>query len=194
MAKSEVLPFIAPFFLFVVFLTAQGFFPEQHYALYPVITVAEAGIIAWYWRALPSLRPGAPIISACIGVVGVVLWIGLDPYLVHYGQPLIGRNPFALYPPAVAWVLFGFRVAGIAVCVPIMEELFWRGFLMRWLIKEDFTSVPLGTYQPFSFWVTTACFASVHGSEWPLGLIVGVLYGAWFIRTKRLATSCSRMA
>ena len=116
----------------------------------------------------------------------MILWVGLDPYIVHYDQPLIGRNPFQLYPPATAWILFGFRLVGIAVCVPIMEELFWRGFLMRSLIKEDFTSVPLGTYQPLSFWVTTFFFAGVHGPEWPLGIIVGVLYGAWFIRTKRL--------
>jgi len=186
MTKPEALPFIAPFFLFGVFLTVQGFFPDQHYALYPVVTIAVAAVLVWYRRALPSLRPGAPVVSACVGVAGVVLWIGLDPFLVHYDQPIAGRNPFQLYPPAVAWILFGFRVAGIAVCVPIMEELFWRGFLMRWLIKEDFTSVPLGTYQPFSFWATTALFASVHGSQWPLAVIVGALYGGWFVRTKRL--------
>lgn len=67
-----------------------------------------------------------------------------------------------------------------------MEELFWRGFLMRWLIKEDFTAVPIGAYQPFSFWVTTAFFAAVHGPEWPLAVVVGLLYGAWFVRTKNL--------
>jgi uncharacterized protein len=186
MTKSEVLPFTAPFFLFAVFLTVEGFFPDQHYALYPMVTALVAAVIVWYWRALPSLQPGSPIISACVGIAGVVLWVGLDPFLVHYDQPLIGRNPFQLYPPAAAWILFGFRLAGIAVCVPIMEELFWRGFLMRWLITEDFTSVPLGTYQPVSFWVTTGFFAAVHGPEWPLAVIVGVLYGAWFIRTKRL--------
>ncbi len=85
-------------------------------------------------------------------------------------------------------MLFAFRLAGITICVPIMEELFWRGFLMRWLIQEDFTSVPLGAYQPFSFWVTTACFAMVHGSEWLLAVGVGILYGAWFIRTKSLGS------
>jgi CAAX prenyl protease-like protein len=99
-----------------------------------------------------------------------------------------GRDPFQLYPAAGAWVLFGLRLAGIALVVPITEELFWRGFLMRWLIKEDFESVPLGTYQAFSFWTTTAFFASVHGSEWPLGVIVGVIYGAWFVRTKSLGS------
>jgi len=179
-------PFVAPFFLFAVFLTVEGYFPNQHYLLYPLKTIAVGAIILWYWRSLPSLRPSAPLLSALVGIAGVILWIGLDPVLVHYDQPLIGRNPFQLYSPAMAWLLFGFRLLGITLVVPIMEELFWRGFLMRWLIQEDFTKVPLGTYRPVSFFVTTAFFAAVHDKEWPLAVIVGLVYGYWFIRTKNL--------
>jgi hypothetical protein len=188
MMKSQVWPFAAPFFLFIAFLSVESYFPDQHYALYPIKTILVAASIAWYWRLLPPLRPAAPMLSVGVGILGVILWIGLDPVLVHYDQPLIGRNPFQLYPTACAWWLFGFRLVGITFVVPVMEELFWRGFLMRWLIKEDFTAVPLGTYQPFSFWITTVCFATVHGSEWPLAVVVGVLYGAWFVRTKSLGS------
>jgi uncharacterized protein len=184
--NARAVPFIAPLLLFMIFLSVQGYFPDQHYVLYSIITVIVAAVIAWCWPSYPSLKPSAPWVSIVVGIVAVVLWVGLDRFLVHYDQPLIGRNPFQLYSPALAWLLFGFRVAGIAICVPILEELFWRGFLMRWLIKEDFLSVPLGTYQPVSFWVTTACFAAVHGAEWPLAVIVGILYGAWFVRTKSL--------
>ena len=186
--KSQAWPFVAPFFLFMAFLSVENYFPDRHYALYPIKMILVAAVLARYWRLLPALTPAAPMRSVWVGVAGVVLWIGLDPILVHYDQPLIGRNPFQLYPVVYAWWLFGFRLAGITFCVPVMEELFWRGFLMRWLIKEDFTSVPIGTYQPLSFWLTTACFAAVHGSEWPLGVGVGLLYGAWFIRTKSLGS------
>jgi len=179
-------PFVAPLFIYMAFLSVEGYFPDQHYVLYPIKTALVAAVLAWYWRALPSLRPDLPWQSIWVGVAGVVLWVGLDPYLVHYNQPLMGRNPFQLYPTDEAWALFGFRLLGISLCVPVMEELFWRGFLMRWLIKDDFASVPLGTYRPLSFWLTTGCFAAVHGSEWPLGVVVGVLYGAWFVRTKNL--------
>jgi hypothetical protein len=188
MTKSQALPFIAPFFLFMLLLSAVSYFPDQHYTLYPIRTIAVLAVLVWYWRSLPPLTPAAPMASLLVGVIGVVLWIGLDPILVHYDQPLIGRNPFQLYPAGEAWALFGIRLLGITFIVPVMEELFWRGFLMRWLIKDDFTSVPLGTYQPLSFWITTACFAAVHGSEWPLGVIVGLLYGAWFVRTKSLGS------
>ncbi|MEJ0000177.1 MAG: CAAX prenyl protease-related protein [Verrucomicrobiota bacterium] len=208
---SRIAPFVAPFLAFMLFLSVEGYWPEQHYLLYPVKTAIVVAVLAWSWRQLPSLRVVAPVASVAVGVAGVVLWVGLDPYalrlnaalaqtLNHVIRPIglgplpvdtvvpVGRDPFALYPAPEAWVLFVLRLLGIALVVPVMEELFWRGFLMRWLIREDFTSVPLGTYQPASFWITTAFFASVHGDEWPLGVVVGVLYGAWFVRTKSLGS------
>jgi CAAX prenyl protease-like protein len=186
MVARSVWPFVLPFLIFSVFLTFEGWFPDQHYLIYPWKTLGVGAVIVWYWRRLPNLRPGFPILSSLVGIIAVVLWVKLDPVLVHYPLPLVGRNPFLLYPAGWAWFLFGFRLFGITVVVPITEELLWRGFLMRWLIKEDFTSVPLGTYTPFSFFVTTAFFASVHGAEWPLAVIVGLIYGAWFVKTKRL--------
>jgi membrane protease YdiL (CAAX protease family) len=209
--KSDVVPFVAPFFIFALFLTGESYFPGQHYLLYPIVTLLVAAAIFYFWRRLPTLVPSSVIGSIIVGVVAIVLWTGLDPWAMKIYQVLgnfynsavsavgltswrtvvqelhpAGLNPFTIYPAAEAWVLFAFRVAGIAICVPIMEELFWRGFLMRWLIKEDFTAVPIGAYQPFSFWITTAFFAMVHGSEWPLAVVVGILYGAWFVRTKSL--------
>jgi hypothetical protein len=72
------------------------------------------------------------------------------------------------------------------VIVPIIEELFWRGWLMRWVISPNFEKIPLGAYTPFSFWVVAALFASEHGSYWEVGLIAGVIYNWWMIRTKSL--------
>jgi membrane protease YdiL (CAAX protease family) len=209
--KSQVMPLVAPFFLFAVFLSVESYYPAQHYVLYPIVTLAVAAALAWFWRALPPMIPTAIGFSVAIGVAGVILWVGLDPWAMRLdgflerlfngavssvgleswrmqvnSVPPAGCNPFQLYPGPEAWVLFAFRLAGISLCVPVMEELFWRAFLMRWLIREDFTAVPLGTYQPFSFWVTTALFSMVHGAEWPLAVIVGLLYGAWFVRTKSL--------
>ena len=186
MGSRSVWPWILPFLVFTAFLIADGWFPDQHYAVYPFRVLAVGAVILWATPRVDSLRPSFAVLSALLGLVCAIIWIGLDPDLSSYPQPLIGRNPFALYSPGLAWLLFAFRLFGFAVIVPIMEELFWRGFLMRWLIKDDFTSVPLGTYKPFSFFVTTALFVSVHGAEWKLAVIIGLIFGAWFLYTKRL--------
>ena len=59
--------------------------------------------------------------------------------------------------------------------------------MMRWLISSnDFESVALGTYAPLAFWATALLFASEHGSFWDVGLVTGVIYNWWMIRTRNL--------
>src|SRR5271155_4079865 len=101
--KSPAWPFVAPFFLFLAILVVEGWFPDQHYLIYPFKTILVGAIILGCWRSLPSLTPSSPAMSVLVGIIGVALWIGLDTWLVHYQQPLIGRNPFLLYPSGLAW-------------------------------------------------------------------------------------------
>jgi hypothetical protein len=72
------------------------------------------------------------------------------------------------------------------VLVPIIEELFWRGWLMRWLIDADFRKVPLGSYSGRAFWITALLFASEHGPYWEVGLLAGIAYNWWILRTRTL--------
>jgi CAAX prenyl protease-like protein len=67
-----------------------------------------------------------------------------------------------------------------------VEELFWRGWLMRWLIAADFRSVPLGAYTAQAFWVVAVLFASEHGAYWDVGLLAGIAYNWWMLRTRSL--------
>jgi len=78
------------------------------------------------------------------------------------------------------------RTLRAAVFVPIAEELFWRAWLMRWLISPDFTKVPLGAWSARAFWIVAALFAVEHGALWDVGLAAGVLYNWWMVRTKSL--------
>jgi len=80
------------------------------------------------------------------------------------------------------------RCVGSAVLVPILEELFWRGWMMRWLIDNtNFLKVPLGKYVPFAFWMVAILFASEHGPFWEVGLAAGIVYNWWIVRTRNLA-------
>ena len=57
---------------------------------------------------------------------------------------------------------------------------------MRWLIDNHFERIPLGTYQTLSFWVVVALFALEHGPYWEVGLLAGIAYNWWMVKTKSL--------
>jgi CAAX prenyl protease-like protein len=66
--------------------------------------------------------------------------------------------------------------------------LFWRALLIRWLVNEDFKSVPVGTFTWTSFGVTVALFGAEH-SHWLAGLICGALYN-WLYYKRKDVFSC----
>jgi CAAX prenyl protease-like protein len=59
--------------------------------------------------------------------------------------------------------------------------------MMRWLIDKEFLKIPLGTYSASAFWIVAALFASEHGPYWEVGLLAGIIYNWWIIRTRNLA-------
>ena len=94
-----------------------------------------------------------------------------------------------LLPPAIARGSpgAGIRMAGFLGVTPVVEELFFRSFLMRVLIRPDFLSVRLGEYKPFPFWAAVAAFGLMHHpEEWGAALAAGLLYGLYLVRTGSL--------
>ncbi len=82
------------------------------------------------------------------------------------------------------------RFVRLVVVVPLVEEIFWRGFLMRFVIADGrpFWQVPFGKHDWRSFGVTTVAFMLVHQKEdWLGALIFGGLMYFLCVRTKSLA-------
>lgn len=160
---------------------------------YPLRTAVTLLVLLLFARPYISLRPQQPLASAAIGVAVFAIWIAPDALLGYrhhwlFENPLTGTAGGA--PPAdLQRDLFFLcvRAAGSTLLVPVIEELFWRAWLMRWLIDRDFEKVPLGAYLPSAFWITAILFASEHGPYWEVGLAAGVIYNWWMIRTRSLA-------
>jgi CAAX prenyl protease-like protein len=192
--RYPALPYIAPFLVFLTFLAVDPFLPfgaEWNYALRFAVIF---GLLIWLSRRVIPLRFSSFAWSVVLGVVVFAIWVGPDVLWPAYRQSWLFNNsivgaPKSSLPGGVkasaAFILF--RLLSSVVNVPILEELFWRGWLMRWLISKDFQKIPLGAYQAQSFWLVAVLFASEHGSYWDVGLITGVLYNWWMIRTKSLA-------
>jgi hypothetical protein len=86
-----------------------------------------------------------------------------------------------------AWqyVFIGVRVFGAVVVVAFMEEIFWRGFLIRWIDGKDFKRVPIGVCSWKSFGITVVVFGFEH-EQWLAGMVCGALYNWLYCRRKDL--------
>ncbi len=192
---SEWIPYALPFAVLLAFLGLGPTLGIPVPVAYPLRTLAVlAAVVVWSRRVI-AFRPARPLSSLLLGIAVFAIWIAPDLLFPGYRQHWLFQNAVtgaaagSLPAPAIrtsVWYLF-FRVGGAALLVPVVEELFWRAWLMRWLISPNIRKIPLGAYSPQAFWITAVLFASEHGAFWDVGLAAGILYNWWMIRTRSLA-------
>jgi hypothetical protein len=188
---------VVPFVVFMVFLpitqslgvfgVGEGLFREPKYWLYPLQTVCCAVALALYWRHY-DFQPRGWFTAIAAGVAALLVW--MSPQWVFAQPPrLDGFNPDLFEAdPSLYWFTVLMRFVRLVVIVPLIEEIFWRGFLMRTLVNDNFTAVRFGTYTPLSFFGVAIAFTLVHSPEdWPAAFLTGLLFGWVAIRTRSLA-------
>jgi CAAX prenyl protease-like protein len=76
------------------------------------------------------------------------------------------------------WVVF--RVLGTVVTVPVAEELAFRGFLYRRLVRAEFEGVGSREFSWVALVGSSVVFGLMHGGQWVEGTAAGVAYwAAW---------------
>lgn len=177
-------PYVAPFGTLIVLTAIAPHLEGPQLISYAVKTVIVVLVLAASVRRVDWGRGLYPVLGSAAGVGVLVAWVGLEGL-----YPMIGEtstvNPLASVSSQAEVTLVGFRLFGATVVVPLAEELFWRGFLIRWVIKPDFRSVNHGTFTWPSFLVTVGLFSIEH-HRWLPGLIAGAAYNAVYYRTKSL--------
>jgi hypothetical protein len=159
-----------------------------------IIRVVVMTAVLWFIaRPVIDLRVRHLVPTLLIGVAVFVVWIAPDVLIRNYRHFWLFDN--ALVPKAattlstasvMSWPVLVLRMIRAVLIVPIVEELFWRAWLMRWIIDPDFQRVPLGKYTALSFWTVAVLFASEHGPYWDVGLAAGIIYNWWMVRTRSL--------
>lgn len=124
-------------------------------------------------------------LSIFSGILIFVLWINMDWTLSGSDAPA-GFNPEVFSTAAVMWLMVCVRVAGAVIVVPIMEELFWRSFLLRYLIDSDFTKVAIGRFSLFSFAAVSILFGLEHHYVFA-GIMAGVIFNGIYYYTRSIA-------
>jgi CAAX prenyl protease-like protein len=193
LVQSPSFPYVAPMALFLAILAAQDLLKPLGAWEFPIRVAILAACLWVVSRRVIDLRVTQLWGTLAMGVAVFVIWIAPDVLFAGWRQHWLFTNSITggvktsisagleLEP-----LVLVFRTIRAAVLVPIIEELFWRAWLMRWLIKSDFESIPLGTYERQSFWIVALLFAVEHGPYWEVGLIAGILYNWWMVRTKSL--------
>lgn len=156
--------------------------------LYPVKIALVVGILYTFrkryreinWQDLRQLP--ASLVTIVVGLLVFLLWITL----AGLNSPAAGGyNPYQA-APGLQIVLLLVRVLGAAVVVPIMEELFWRSFLIRYIDNQDFEQVPVGQFSWPSFLITVVLFGVEHHLI-VAGMVAGIFYNLVLYRTRSLA-------
>lgn len=192
--KYPSLHYVAPFAVFLILLEFFARFPVDPSIEAPIRVLIMSAVCVFFWPSDISIKPSHAFASTVVGIAAFCIWIAPDLLFPRYrASPLFSNSiighTYSSIPAAAlnsSWVL-GWRIARSAAIVPVVEELFWRAWLMRWLINSDFRKVRLGTYAPFAVWITAILFACEHGSYWDVGFAAGVIYNFWMIRTKSVA-------
>ncbi len=158
--------------------------------LYPPRVLAAVLLLFHYRREYSELRlsdlRAVPVSVAVLsGLAVYFLWVRMDWPWAVMGQAQ-GFDPAAIADPTARAAFLTVRIVGAVAVVPVMEELFWRSFLPRYLASRNFADIAPGVFTPFSFAASALLFGLEH-NMYLAGVMAGIAYNLLFWRTRSLA-------
>jgi len=183
-----------PFLLFIGVLALRGALPAGEpgeaggdlrwlYGLQAAVACTALFLLRSHYRELarPRFSPGQLLLSLLGGSAVFVLWISPMPGWAHLGSPVASFVPLDA-TGALQWGLIAVRSCGAVLVVPVMEELFWRSFLMRWIDKRNFLDLAPHAASATAMLVSSAIFALAH-ELWLCAFCAGLVYAQIYRRT-----------
>lgn len=166
------LPYVLPFGLFLLLTQIEGHLPLSIYPLFYAVKIALVGGALIALRgAFPEARPGGGgwALATALGVVLFFVWIFVDKHTPHFAF-LGTRTAFnparEIATPFGVLLFLTARFIGLVVVAPLVEELFYRNFLLRFVSDmDDFKRVPVGTFSLAALLISSGVFALSH-PEW----------------------------
>jgi uncharacterized protein len=188
---------IIPFAVFMVALAMRGAVPldgswgMDSRWLYAAQAGLVAGLLLMWWAGYGELqRQNLPSLSEWLlavvsGLVVFAIWISLDaPWMRLDSQAVITFRPVDAQGQ-VLWPLVMMRWLGATLVVPVMEELFWRSFLMRWIERAQFETVDPRSVGIKAIVLSTFVFTLAH-TLWLAAVVAGLAYAWLYRRTGKL--------
>ncbi len=185
-----------PFAAFMALLALRGVVPGDgswgfdSRWLYAITVLVVGALLVWYRReygelfrqTLPSAAEA--VLAAAAGLVVFALWIRLDAPWMQLSEPAATFVPIDANG-RLLWPLVAVRWIGASLLVPVMEELFWRSFLMRWIRSPQFETVLPQQVGLKAIVLTTFVFTLAH-TLWLAAVVAGLTYALLYVRTGKL--------
>jgi CAAX prenyl protease-like protein len=200
MSAQWVTPGVArvlPFAVFVAFIAFEAVAADRlrlsgmdtrwlYVARIVVVSFALAGLWRHYieLHSFAGMTARSAIAAVATGIIVFAVWICVDFAWARMGTPP-GFDPTTGGGAQFAWQFLFFRLFGLAIIVPVMEELFWRSFLLRRLERHDFLAQDPARIGVRAGLICAALFALEH-TLWFAGLIAGVAYVLVYVRGRNL--------
>lgn len=218
---SPALARVAPFAIFLALTALQGHWGESsRYWLYFAKTIVGIGLIGLMWPVVTEMRWAFSWEAVVVGIGVFIIWVGLDGFypsfddiIQKYFCPVlksIGLQSWCPQPASankppwnpnvqfgvgtgLAWLFVATRILGSTFVVPPLEEVFYRSFLYRYFVKQDFLAVSLGAFHGVAFVATALIFGFSH-YEWLAGILCGFAYQWLALRKQRLGDAMTAHA
>ncbi|MBV8486753.1 MAG: exosortase E/protease, VPEID-CTERM system [Planctomycetaceae bacterium] len=183
---SPSAPYLVPLIVLVVTAMISRAFTKGFDSFYPARVVA-AGLCLWIYRKrYDELHLTFSWKSVGVGVVVFLIWIIPELLAFHGGTTSSAGLIEPSRPTGTRWIVWlAFRVLGSVVTVPLVEELAFRGYLTRRLIRPDYWSLPVGAFSWASFLISSALFGMMH-SRWIVGTLSGMVFALVLYRRRNL--------
>ncbi|ATE60513.1 CAAX prenyl protease-related protein [Thauera sinica] len=159
-----------------------------HAAWYPLQIGLTGLALVLLWPHYAELHRGAAggrrlpaagvAMAVALGLAVFGAWVNLDLPLLSLGMSVEPPPAGADGTPDLRWLAV--RVFGAAVVVPLMEELFWRSFITRWIDRDDFRSLAPAAISLRAALLGSLVFGVEH-TLWFAGLLAGLAY-VWLYR------------
>ena len=198
------LPYVAPMATFLILTSLEDYLPRTkpggatiaHYPWVYAVKISLVILVVWLCRSTwRDLRPwpgvATTLVSVAIGLLVALGWVGLGGHYPVWGS--IGTRAAydpTILTPAARVAFLSVRFLGLVLVVPLFEELFWRSFVVRWLMDPDrFESIPIGRLTWAAAAITAGLFALEHPAEWLPALLTGFAW-AWLVHWSHSVSAC----
>jgi exosortase E/protease (VPEID-CTERM system) len=154
--------------------------------------LASAAIVLFIFRgSYRNLNWSFSWRGVAAGVAVFAVWAAFAHFLTK-ASPAPADLGSLSGPLRAAWI--SCRAAAAIITVPLAEELAYRGYLMRRILRLDFESLALPNVSFAAIAISAVVFGITHGSFWLPGIIAGLVYAVVAVKTGKIGESVAAHA